>query len=287
MSTKGLFDSANSAAKLFKTFEEGRPELVPLGIDEVDNALGGLFKGTLTVVGMASGVGKSRLALGSALRFGEVHGKPGERAGIISTEDPEDVVGSRLLAWASGVSSLRIRRKDFTDDDLARLDSGMARLEELDAKGSAPRFAYRIGSDLDGVLDAVDELADEGCRVIWLDYLQKIRGVSDDRRNEVGQVMVSFQRRCNERGAVPVMLSQFSRRSDKGEPKLSDLKESGDIENEARLVLLGWESEVVTNNGKAITIKVAKSTFGGGGMRFYRRTEESGMLVPHDLWGDL
>lgn len=282
MTTKGLHASAKAAANIFRTFETGRPDLIPLGIDEVDNAIGGLFPGTLVVVGMDRGTGKSRTALSAALRFGEVHAKPGERTGIISVEDPEDVVGSRLLAWASGVDSLKIRRKSLSPDDMAALTEGMGYLEDLDEKGTAPRFAYPLGGSLDDILDAARELCEEGCKVIWLDYLQKIRGHSEDRRNEVGTSMVKFQRVCHLGGAVPVILSQFHRRADETrEPSLSSFKESGDIENEARLALLGWKN---TTRGEGfVDMKLAKSTFGGEGLRVFRRTDESGMLVPYDL----
>lgn len=276
MSIKGCADSAEAATRIFRTFEEGKPELLPIGIDFVDDAIGGLFPGTLVIAAMDTGVGKSRLALGAALRFAEVHGVPGESAGIISVEDPEDVVGARLLAWASGVDSRKIRKKDLTNEEIDDVANGIDYLRELDERGSAPKFAYRIGGGLDDILDATEELAEAGCKVIWLDFLQKVRGVSDDRRNEVGTVMVQYQRACNRLGVVPCALSQFSRRQDSNrEPRLWHLKESGDIENECRLALLGWQTDP-----DLICVKIEKSTFGGGGERAYFKTMESGMLEP-------
>jgi len=279
----GLSDSADSAAQLFCTFSEGRPELTPLGIPAVDNAIGGMFKGSLVVVGLATGVGKSRFMLGSALNYGEVCKKAGSRVGVISLEDGEDVVGSRLLAWASGVNSRKIRTKTFDKDELALLQDGREYLSALDEAGSSPMFAYRIGGSLDDILKAVDELADAGCEVIWLDYLQKVRGVSEDRRGEVGLVMSSFQRACSRRGAVPALLSQFSRgvRNEKHGPQIHYLKESGDIENEGRLIILGWRADSLGEG--VIGFKIAKSTFGATGLKFYMKTGESGMLEPWSI----
>lgn len=283
MTAKGLHASAKFATDLFRTFSPGeRPNLIPLGIDELDQTIGGLFPGTLVVVGMDRGTGKSRTALSASLRFGEVHNTPGERAGIISVEDPEDVVGSRLMAWASGVDSLKIRRGDLNDDERARIAEGLDYLQALDERGSAPLFSYDIGAPLDTILESARELCQKGCKVIWLDYLQKIRGHSDDRRNEVGTTMVKFQRVCEQGGAVPVILSQFHRRADDTrEPSLTSFKESGDIENEARLALLGWKNFDLGDG--AVTMKLAKSTFGGEGLRINRITAESGLLEPLPL----
>ena len=278
---KNLTQSAESAAELFATFREGKPDLVPLGIDEVDDQIGGMFKGTLVIVAMDTGVGKSRFILSSALRFAELCETPGRRVGIISTEDGEDVVGARLLAHASGVDSRKIRRKDFEGDDLEKLSEGMDKLHALDASGNGPLFAYNVGGTLDQVLASAEELTDAGAAVVWLDYLQKIRGVSDDRRGEVGKVLTDFQRTCAAGGAVAGVVSQFARRS-KGRPKLHHLKESGDIENEARLALLGFKSDI---DDDIIEVDIAKSTFGGNGTTFYRRTTASGMLEPWSLKG--
>jgi replicative DNA helicase len=280
MSTKGLYESAKSAAELFRTFSEGRPALLPIGIDAVDSVVGGLFQGTLGVVAMDTGIGKSRLALAASLRFGEVHARPGERAGIISLEDPEDLAGSRILAWASGVDSLKIRTKTFNESEKRKLAAGMERLRQMDDRNTAPRFCYRLGASLDEVVESIKELTGEGCKVIWLDYLQKIRGVSDDRRGEVGKVMTSFQRNCNEGGAVAMMISQFVRRDTSNEPSLNQLKESGDIENEARLAILGWQHPSLA---RTVQCRVAKSAYGGLDTRFKYRTDRSGMLVPFEV----
>ncbi len=285
MSVSNLSESAEAAAELFSVFSDERPDLIPLGIDEIDKDIGGMFKGTLVVLAMDTGVGKSRFVLGSALRFGEVCEVPGARVGIISVEDGEDVVGARLLAWASGVDSLRIRRKAFVDGDLEKLEHGMEVLRSLDEAGNAPVFAYRIGGSLEDILSAARELGEAGCKVIWLDYLQKVRGVSDDRRGEIGRVLTEFQRECANAGAVAGVVSQFSRRQGRAEPQLHHLKESGDIENEARLALLGWKADLNTGED-IVALKVAKSTFGYAGRgTFYRRTAESGMLEPWEMFG--
>lgn len=278
---KTLSESADSAAELFAVFRDGKPDLIPLGIDEVDSTLGGLFKGTLVIVAMDTGVGKSRFVLGSALRFGEVCEHPDARVGIISTEDTEDLVGGRLLAWASGVDSLRIRKKEYLPGDADKLRKGMEYLRDLDAAGNSPVFSYRIGGSLPDIVEAVHELGDQGCKVIWLDYLQKIRGVSDDRRGEVGRVMTEYQRACDRVGAVAGMVSQFTRRDTNKEPQLWHLKESGDIENEARLALLGYAD--TRGSEEVVAIKVAKSTFGfGRKTTFLRKTGVSGMLEPFE-----
>ena len=69
-----LGGSAKEAIRRFRTFEEGEPDLIPLGIPPVDRAIGGLFPGSCGVLGMATGVGKSSLMLSSALSSPETVG---------------------------------------------------------------------------------------------------------------------------------------------------------------------------------------------------------------------
>lgn len=276
MTVKGLFDSAQSAARTFRTFQEGKPELIATGIPELDEEIGGVTPGTLVVVAADTGVGKSRLALGAALSYAETATKG--RHGIISLEDPEDVVGCRLLGWAAGVDSRKIRTKDFTRREAEKLEEGLVRLRQIDERGTGPAFAYAVGGGLDDIEGAIAELAAIGCTFAWLDYLQKVDGVSDDRRTEVGRVMRGTQRAAARCGMATGILSQFARRDQAKEPQLYHLKESGDIENECRVAVLGWTAQMGTED--VVAFRIAKSTYGGAGKRFMRRNDNSGMLVP-------
>jgi len=262
--------SATAAVDRFRTFEDGVPDLIPLGIPEVDRAIGGLFPGSCGVLGMATGVGKSSLMLTAALASPAT-------VGIISCEDTPDVLGSRALAWASGVNSRKLRTKELTAYDKKAIERGLATLEQTSVFAT-----YAVGAPMKVILECVDSLAEAGCRLIWLDYLQKVRSGSDDRRNEVSNVYTQFQYACAQNGCAGMVISQFSRQDPTREPQIYWLKESGDIENEARLIILGNRSP---ENVDRVYCRVAKSTFGGENIRFVYNRDEAGILR-EEMWDE-
>lgn len=267
MSTN-LYDVAVKATRTFRSFEEGAPELIKLGIPAVDTTIGGVGPGTLVVVALPTGVGKSSTALHMLLHSPD-------RGGYCSMEDPEDLFGARLLAAYSGVSSLRIRRKDLDEHDLRSLRDGMDQLARRDEEGRSPVLDFLIGKSIVEVEKAVERQAAAGCRFGILDYLQKLRGVSEDRRSEVGAVMGRYQGACYEHGMAAIMLSQFSRLDPGQRPRLRHLKESGDIENEARVVILGWQDP---KQARLIRFCLEKSTYGGAGLEWCMHYDSSGTL---------
>lgn len=263
-----LFDVATRAAKTFRTFEEGSPELIPLGIGPVDRVIGGVDPGALVVIGLPTGVGKSSLAL-HMLRNNRVRG------GYCSLEDPEGLIGARVLAEASGVSSLKIRRKDFDLDDRDRLLAGLERLRLDDEAGRSPIFDVLIAKGLDRIGEAVARQAEAGCKLSIFDYLQKVRGLHNDRRSEVGEALKAFQSFSFDHGMVGVVMSQFTRLSAGDRPRIRHFKESGDIENEARVAIVGWQDDKVK---RRVNFCMEKSTYGGAGLTWSMDYDESGSL---------
>lgn len=258
------------AVRTFRTFEEGRPDLVPIGIPPFDDKIGGLFPGTVGILAMKTGVGKSRLKLAAALHNAEHNGV---HTGLIELEDPEDVVGCRSLAWASGVDSLRIRRKDLNADDIDAIRLGREKLATL---SDCVSLRYNIGAPIGDVSEAVRELAEGGARLVWLDWIGKIRGGGGDRRNEVGGNFTAFQRACAKHGVVGMAISQVRRLPDSNAPiGIHHLKESGDLENESRLVILGDQDKY---DPDIINVRVAKSTYGGVGTWCSYKTDATGNL---------
>lgn len=261
-----LGDSGEAAFQTFRTFAEGEPDLIPTGIAPVDRVVGGLFPGSGGILAAATGVGKSSLVLAAALSSPTM-------TGIVSLEDTEDVVGTRALAYHSGVDSLRIRKKQITDEERDALADARDKLEEAPV-----RVAFEVGSGLDEIIESIEGLADLGCRLIWVDYIQKIRGVREDRRNEVSTAFTQIQRKCDRLGVAAMFVSQFSRQPDPTRiPQIFWLKESGDLENEGRLIILCHKDDE-EDDGNVVRGRIAKSTFGGEDTWFKYRRDESGSL---------
>lgn len=251
-----IYDVKGSIEQAITTFyldRPGKPELVPLGFQALDEELGGLGPRSCGILAGATGVGKSSAMLSAAI----ASAANGNMVGIISVEDGPDVVGTRMLSAMTGIDSLKIRRKALSDDELAKLLQ-TRELEGLDRI----IFAYPIAGTIEDIEDATSRLCEAGCKMVWLDYLQKIRGHRDDRRHEVAETFTRFQRAVAKGGAAGVAISQFRRfGADERVPQIYHLKESGDLENEARIILLAHrftdEHGVVR-----VRFRVGKSTYG-------------------------
>lgn len=266
-----LGGSADEAIKFFRIFESGTPDIVSTGLGPIDRTVGGLFPGSAGILAAHTGLGKSSIILSAAL-------SSQEPVGIVSIEDTPDVWGSRALSWLSKVDSLRIRTKRLSELELKAVSSAQRKLSEF----RRVSIAYEVGGSIERIVRAIEALADRGCRLIWVDYLQKIRGISDDRRNEVGMAYTAIQRVCADKNTACMVVSQFSRQIDQHtkEPQRWWLKESGDLENEARMIVLGWRDKEDYN---LTHWKLDKCTFGGEGLRFSYRRDESGSLKEYNV----
>lgn len=262
-------DTLRGAVDAYYLDREGRPELIPLGFPPVDEELGGLGPESCGILASATGVGKSSALLAGALASPV-------KTGIISLEDGPDVIGARILAHLTGVNSRLIRRKHFADKrDLTLVNEAASQGEPAHVS-----FAYPPAK-IAPIVEAVNALADGGCRLIWLDYLQKVRGHGGaDRRNEVGATYTEFQQACKANDIAGMAVSQFRRLSD-GEkvPQIHHLKESGDLENEARLIILAHKyTSDLEGVGSRVRFRVAKSVFGGEDIQFDYLRDDAGSL---------
>lgn len=258
--------SAQEATLSFHTFDDQEPDLISTGFPPLDRKIGGLFPGTSMVLAGKTGVGKSSLMLTQAFTAAN----SGTRVGVISLEDTPDVLGSRSIAALSGVDSLAIRTKRLSPTDKRRI---MEAEEKLLA--TAIDTCYPIGLGVPGVVAAVEKLGKNGCRLIFIDYLQKIRGGVEDRRNEIGQAFSAVQAACYNAKAAAVFVSQVSRPIDHNRAlTIHSIKESGDVENEARVIVLVEREEA----SPRLTARVAKCTFGGEGLTWSLQRDPSGTL---------
>ncbi|HUW95962.1 MAG TPA: DnaB-like helicase C-terminal domain-containing protein [Anaerolineae bacterium] len=265
MKIYGVDGTVQTAIHTFCLDREGMPELLPTGFDEVDRVIGGLGPQTCAILGAATGVGKSSLMLVAALNSKLP-------VGIVSVEDTPDAIGTRVLAYATGIDSLKIRRKDLTKEELKKINTvDLSRYEHL-------RFAYPIAGKMEKVLDSIKALTDAGCKVIWLDYIQEVgRGMRDDRRNEVSQALSYCHERAAEGNAALIAISQFHRLKQDAVPSIHNLAESGDLERKARIILLANKVNTPEESDR-VRVRLAKSMYGGEFVRFDMVRDTSGTL---------
>lgn len=262
---------AEEALDAFRTFSDEEPETVDIGIPAVLERVGRLFKGNTVVIGAAQNVGKTSFVQRMLLTSED-------KGGIASGEDGEDVWGCRILAEASGVHPVKIRKKDLSPSDIMDLRDARADLQRRSEAGTLPEYRNVIGAGYDQLREAAESLAEAGCKYAILDYLQKFRGLHNERRHEVAGALAFWHKVCTANGMVPIALSQVVRMPSTAEPNPWNLKESGDLENEARMIILLWRD---SGDELVMRCKIAKSSFGGGGHRFAYRFSESEQLEPY------
>ncbi len=218
--------------------------MLPTGYLDLDALLGGLPIGNLTVVAARPSVGKTTMALGIA----EHVAASGRVAAFFSLEMRRAELGARATSWRSRVQTTTLERGTAKDADYVRFADGQSSL------AGVPLFIDDTSSTLIEI-DAWcrrlrEEHGDLACVVV--DYLQllmpsaRVRQ-SSSRQEEVAAISRGLKRLAKDLRVAVVALSQLSRapeaRSDK-RPHLSDLRESGALEQDADLAILLFRPEM-------------------------------------------
>ena len=207
---------------------------IPTGFDEIDGLLGGLQKSDLIIVAGRPGMGKTSWLLTVAMNAA----RKGTRVFVASQEMTKRQVGARLLAIQTGISTKRQRTGQVTDAEFSKLTAGIAQLENL------PVWVDDVSNLTPEQLRAkvLRTHAQHGVDLIMVDYLQLMRGGGrfENRVQEVTEISRSLKALAKELNVPVVAAAQLNRavesRADK-KPLLSDLKESGSIEQDADVVM--------------------------------------------------
>lgn len=246
-SETGFSDFATALTKAIvqaeKAFQkDGHIVGLTTGLMDLDKWLGGLHPSDLIIVAGRPSMGKTALATTIAFNAANasIKGKSGGVVAFFSLEMSSEQLAARLLAQESGVSSDRIRRGDVTQDEFIKFTDVSRTLSALPLyiddtpslsvsglRARARRLKRRHGLDL-----------------IVVDYLQLLQGQSmnrnDSRVVEVSQITRGLKGLAKELDVPVIAVSQLSRsvesREDK-RPQLSDLRESGSIEQDADVVM--------------------------------------------------
>jgi replicative DNA helicase len=238
---------------------------VPTDYKDLDRLLGGLQRSDLIIVAARPSMGKSSFALclarNAAVRFGA-------KVGVFSLEMSLIQLAQRLLFSESGVDSSRLRQATLGQTERRKLaealgvlaaapiyldDTPNIALGELRAK--ARRLHHEVGLDL-----------------LVVDYLQLIQGNGRENRvNEISEITRSLKALARELNVPVVALSQLSRAVESRTPHipmLSDLRESGSLEQDSDVVMFIYREEVYerdTENKGIAEIHVAKHRNGPTG----------------------
>lgn len=236
-------DVYGASVEYTKGLDEGT-SLLQTGYLDLDALIGGLPVGNLTVVAARPSVGKTTMALGIAEH---VAASLGRVSAFFSLEMRRAEIGARVASWRSYVQTTALDRGTATEDDYSKFAVGQSALIGV------PLFIDDTSSTLIEI-DAWcrrlrEEHGDLACIVI--DYLQLLLPSATrrqaSRQEEVAAISRGLKRLAKELRIAVIALSQLSRspeaRSDK-RPHLSDLRESGALEQDADLALLLFRPEM-------------------------------------------
>ena len=217
---------------------------VPTGFSDLDNILAGLQKSDLVILASRPSIGKTTLALDFARHIAIKENIP---VGIFSLEMSSDQLIDRMIAAESGVDLWRLRtgrlRDSGDNNDFQLIGEAMGVLSEapiyIDDAASANIMEMRTMARR---LQSEHKLG-----LIIIDYLQLMEGRgSENRVQEISEISRSLKNLAREINTPVLALSQLSRAVESRSPqipKLSDLRESGSIEQDADVVLFLYRED--------------------------------------------
>jgi replicative DNA helicase len=214
---------------------------LPTGFVDLDEKTSGLQKGDLIIVAARPAMGKTSLCLNIG-QYASM--KTGETVGIFSLEMSKEQLVLRMLCADARVDAHRLRTGNLQEKDWARL-----------AKAYADLSAAHIFIDDSAILTPLEIRAkcrrlkaEHGLGLVVVDYLQLVSGAGrvENRQQEIASISRSFKSLAKELNVPVIALSQLSRapeaRTEK-RPQLSDLRESGGLEQDADIVMFIFREE--------------------------------------------
>jgi replicative DNA helicase len=224
------------------------------GFREFDQKVGGLFPGQLHVLAARPSMGKTALATNIAEHVAE-RGKP---VYFASLEMSDLDLLFRMLCGRAGVQNHFVRSGRIDDDACHRLGDAANSIGQLPVMiHDRPRLS------VPDIRRATRRLVRDGLALIVVDYLGKLTAENprEDRYLQIGRMTSDLKALARELSVPVLLLCQLSRAAENVEPKLDHLRESGDIEQDADVVMLLYRKD----RGEDAVLDVAKNRNGDTG----------------------
>ncbi|HLQ93328.1 MAG TPA: replicative DNA helicase [Xanthobacteraceae bacterium] len=255
-----LTTAVDMAARAYQ--REGRLSGLATGLRDLDSRMGGLQASDLIIIAGRPGMGKTALATNIAYNVargwrgevksdGRIESVNGGIVGFFSLEMSAEQLATRIIAEQSGIASTMIRRGGINERDFEKIKDVAIELQHL------PFYIDETGGLTVAQLAARARRLkrQKGMDLIVIDYIQLLQGSSrrsqDSRVQEVTEITTNLKALAKELNVPIIALSQLSRqvenRDDK-RPQLSDLRESGSIEQDADVVMFVFREEYYLSN---------------------------------------
>ncbi|MCS6961535.1 MAG: replicative DNA helicase [Deltaproteobacteria bacterium] len=224
---------------------------------DLNKLIGGLSRGDLIIIAARPGMGKTAFVLNLACDLCFRQDVP---VGFFSLEMSKEQIGIRILSLRTGIDSNAIKTGTLSKDDYADL------AEEAEKLASKPFFI----DDTAGItltdlrVKARRLVREQKIGVIFIDYLQLIRNLSSHihtREQEISEISRSLKALAKDLNIPVVAVSQLNRAVEGREnkrPVLSDLRESGAIEQDADIIMFLFREDFYKNNQQEDSSSVAE-----------------------------
>lgn len=233
-----LSDSFDRLDELHK--QSGGLRGIPTGFSDLDDTLAGFQRSNLIILAARPGVGKTSLAINVAQELSVKHKRP---VGMFSLEMSREEVVDRLLVGQADIDAWRLKTGKLSEDDFTKLSNAMGELAE------APLYIDDTPalSILEMRTKARRLQVDSGVELLIVDYLQLARSRNlENRVQEVSEISQGLKNLARELKIPVLALSQLSRAVEQRghkKPQLSDLRDSGSIEQDADVVMFLWRED--------------------------------------------
>ena len=214
---------------------------VMTGFNDLDKLLGGLQRSDMIILGARPSVGKSTLAMNVSLNAA----KNGTKVGVFSLEMSREQLALRLLAAEAEIDAHRLRLGLYTEAEEQRIIDSIGRLSELPV--------YIDDTPFQTLIEMRSKsrrlYLEHGLDLLIVDYLQLIQGKGrgDNRVQEISEISRSLKGMARDLGVAVLTCSQLSRVVEGRpghRPQLSDLRDSGSIEQDADVVMFIHRDDV-------------------------------------------
>jgi replicative DNA helicase len=258
--SQALTTAVDMAAKAYQ--RDGKLSGIATGLNDLDNKMGGLQHSDLIIVAGRPGMGKTALATNIAYNVakawqgevrpdGHITTVNGGIVGFFSLEMSAEQLATRIIAERTGIPSSTIRRGGISEQDFEVIRDVSLELQNM-----------KFFVDETGGLSIAQLVArarrlkrQRGLDLLVIDYIQLLQGSGkrgqENRVQEITEITTSLKALAKELSVPVIALSQLSRqvesRDDK-RPQLSDLRESGSIEQDADVVLFVYREEYYLQN---------------------------------------
>lgn len=226
-----------------------------LGFPRIDKAIGGLDDGDVIIIAARPGVGKSAFSLQMIRKFG----RDGYKVGYFNLEMAEKQIYERSIASVSGIDMTRLRlATTFLNDEKEKFDKGN---EILRQETNVTTFT---GTQTINTIRSIQKK--NAFQIIVIDYLQLIQSISkrNNRAAEVGDISRGLKAIATDFKIPVIALSQLNRASEMNkdkEPTMSELRESGDIEQDASVILMIWNCNQEDLTEKKIKVEKSRNGY--------------------------